>query len=287
MDRTTAPAPTRSELAEAGPARRVALVTGATSGIGAATALELAWRGLRVVVLGRDEERGAGVVGRIRASGGEAALVTADLCDDDALASALDAAAAVWGRLDHAFNNAGVAGPGTVADADVEDFDRAFAVNTRAVAVHARGGAPHDGHRRRLDRQQPVRALRAHGVPWCGAVRRVQGGGPGTHPLRRGRAGRPGHPRQRRRVRPGGHRDVHGPRHGAARRGRVEHAAAHGPRGHHGRGGGRGRVAVLRRGEVRHRQRHRRGRRVPGALSEPGPLSTGDGRTPPPGGRNC
>jgi len=143
MDRTTAPAPARPAPAEAGPARRVALVTGATSGIGAATALELAWRGLRVVVLGRDEERGAGVVERIRASGGEAALVTADLCDDDALASALDAAAAVWGRLDHAFNNAGVAGPGTVADADAEDFDRAFAVNTRALWLCMRAEVRH------------------------------------------------------------------------------------------------------------------------------------------------
>ncbi|MBO3087746.1 SDR family NAD(P)-dependent oxidoreductase [Cellulomonas dongxiuzhuiae] len=143
MDRTTAPSPTRARAGRDDDARRVALVTGATSGIGAATALELAWRGLRVVVLGRDAERGAGVVERIRASGGQAALVTADLCDDDALESAVDEAAAVWGRLDHAFNNAGVTGPGTVADARVEDFDRAFAVNTRALWLCMRAEVRH------------------------------------------------------------------------------------------------------------------------------------------------
>lgn len=134
---TPSHAPTTDE------SRRVALVTGATSGIGAATALELAWRGLRVVVLGRDEERGSGVVERIHASGGQAALVTADLCDDTSLENAIDEAAAVWGRLDHAFNNAGVTGPGTVADARTEDFDRAFAVNTRALWLCMRAEVRH------------------------------------------------------------------------------------------------------------------------------------------------
>lgn len=141
MDRTAAPAPARAHVRD--DARGVALVTGGTSGIGAATALELAWRGLRVVVLGRDEERGSAVVGRIRASGGQAALVTADLCDDDGLDAAIDEAAAVWGRLDHAFNNAGVTGPGTVAEARVEDFDRAFAVNTRALWLCMRAEVRH------------------------------------------------------------------------------------------------------------------------------------------------
>ncbi len=149
MDRTAAPAPTRARttadhaITPDGGARRVALVTGATSGIGAATALELGWRGLRVVVLGRNAERGARVVERIRASGGDAALVTADLCDDDALEEAVDEAAAVWGRLDHAFNNAGVLGPGTVADATTDDFDLAFAVNTRALWLCMRAEVRH------------------------------------------------------------------------------------------------------------------------------------------------
>ncbi|SFK29953.1 SDR family NAD(P)-dependent oxidoreductase [Cellulomonas sp. KH9] len=143
MDRTAAPAPSRVHDPGRGETRRVALVTGATSGIGAATALELAWRGLRVVVLGRDTVRGTGVVDRIRASGGEAALVTTDLCDDDDLERAIDEATAVWGRLDHAFNSAGVTGPGTVADATTEDFDRAFAVNTRALWLCMRAEVRH------------------------------------------------------------------------------------------------------------------------------------------------
>lgn len=143
MDRTTATAATRTRTLEGDAAGRVALVTGGTSGIGAATALELAWRGLRVVLLGRDVERGAAVVDRIKASGGQAALVTADLRDDEQLDAAVDAAAAVWGRLDHAFNNAGVTGPGTVADARVEDFDRAFAVNTRALWLCMRAEVRH------------------------------------------------------------------------------------------------------------------------------------------------
>jgi len=121
----------------------VVLVTGATAGIGAATAVTLGSRGWRVAVLGRDGARGREVADRVVAAGGEAVVVVADLRDDVAVDAAVDEVVATWGRLDHAFNNAGVLGPGSVADATVDDFDAAFAVNTRALWLCLRAEARH------------------------------------------------------------------------------------------------------------------------------------------------
>jgi NAD(P)-dependent dehydrogenase (short-subunit alcohol dehydrogenase family) len=111
----------------------VALVTGATAGIGAATARVLAGHGMRVVLVGRDPARGEQVRRRIAEEGGQAVFLPADLRDGDAVEVAVQRAAEIWGRLDCAFNNAGVLGPGTVAGATTDDFDEAFAVNTRAL----------------------------------------------------------------------------------------------------------------------------------------------------------
>ena len=88
---------------------KTALVTGATSGIGRATSMLLADRGAYVVVSGRNEARGDAVVSEIRAAGGKADFVSAELCDADSVRSlARDAIDLGGGTVDILVNNAGV-----------------------------------------------------------------------------------------------------------------------------------------------------------------------------------
>jgi NAD(P)-dependent dehydrogenase (short-subunit alcohol dehydrogenase family) len=107
---------------------QTALVTGATSGIGRAVALELAREGAEVVVHGRDPARGAETVAAIAAAGGKARFVAADLSD----AAEVQRLAEEAGDVDILVNNAGFSWFGATADLDVETFDALFASNTRA-----------------------------------------------------------------------------------------------------------------------------------------------------------
>src|SRR5579862_8524833 len=89
---------------------KVALVTGGTSGIGEATALALAREGAKVVVAGRRENEGRAVVHAIEETGGEALFLKTDVASEAGVKSLVDMIAAKFGRLDFAFNNAGVEG---------------------------------------------------------------------------------------------------------------------------------------------------------------------------------
>jgi NAD(P)-dependent dehydrogenase (short-subunit alcohol dehydrogenase family) len=122
-----------------------ALVTGATSGIGRAIALELADDGAEVIVSGRDAARGDETVAAIQAAGGRARFVAADLGDLDSVAQLAREAAGV----DVLVNNAGAFGFAPTAEQDVESFETMFDVNVRgtffltaalAPQMAARGG---------------------------------------------------------------------------------------------------------------------------------------------------
>jgi len=107
---------------------QTALVTGATSGIGAAIALSLARQGAGIVLHGRDEARGAAAVKEITSAGGKARFVAADLTDvQDTLRLADEA-----GDVDILVNNAGLYEFAPTAATGAASFDRHIAVNTRA-----------------------------------------------------------------------------------------------------------------------------------------------------------
>lgn len=112
---------------------KTALITGATSGIGRATAELLAARGLRVVVSGRSADRGEAVVQAIRAAGGSADFVAADL-RDEAGAKELAARAVELGggHVDVLVNSAGVFPFGPTADTTTGGFDEVFDINVKA-----------------------------------------------------------------------------------------------------------------------------------------------------------
>jgi NAD(P)-dependent dehydrogenase (short-subunit alcohol dehydrogenase family) len=115
---------------------RTALVTGSTSGIGRATALKLARGGTRVVVSGRDAGRGLEVVEQIRAAGGSAQFVGADLCDARSAAELASEASAVaesaGGSLDILVNNAAIGAGGPTAGTEEATFDAVLATNLKA-----------------------------------------------------------------------------------------------------------------------------------------------------------
>lgn len=112
----------------------VALVTGAATGIGRATALAFARAGCHVVVADRDGARGEAVAADIRALGREALFVATDVADPDQVARLHREALARFGRLDAACNNAGIEGEtAPTADCSLENFDRVIGVNLRGL----------------------------------------------------------------------------------------------------------------------------------------------------------
>ena len=113
---------------------KTALVTGATSNIGRAIAEAFAAEGAHVVVAGRNLERGTQVVDGIRARGGRAEFVRADLDGSAAASQALaeQATRVLGGRVDVLVNNAGIYPGSTTAATDEKTFDEVYAVNVKA-----------------------------------------------------------------------------------------------------------------------------------------------------------
>jgi 3-oxoacyl-[acyl-carrier protein] reductase len=122
---------------------RVAVVTGAGSGIGAASALAMAREGARVVVADIDEAGARATAAAIEKAGGQALAMRADvsrLADNDAL---VHRAVATWGRLDVFYANAGVPQPqGSIANVDEAMIDHILAVNVKGVLLGARAALP-------------------------------------------------------------------------------------------------------------------------------------------------
>jgi NAD(P)-dependent dehydrogenase (short-subunit alcohol dehydrogenase family) len=123
-------------------AGKVVLVTGGTSGIGKVTAIEFARAGAKVVVSGRREKEGAEVVRQIEKLGGEAAFIRADIAKDADVQAMIKFTVDKFGKLDIAFNNAGVEWKGPVDQATEAEYRRIFDVNVWGVLNSMRHEIP-------------------------------------------------------------------------------------------------------------------------------------------------
>jgi NADP-dependent 3-hydroxy acid dehydrogenase YdfG len=121
----------------------VALVTGASSGIGEATALKLAGLGASTALVARRRDRIEELAGRIEGDGGKALAIEADVGSQDQAQAAIERTVSELGRLDTLINNAGVMLLGAVEGAPVEEWERMLQVNVTGLLYCAHAALPH------------------------------------------------------------------------------------------------------------------------------------------------
>jgi NADP-dependent 3-hydroxy acid dehydrogenase YdfG len=121
----------------------VALVTGASSGIGEATAKDLAARGAAVALVARRADRLAELAARIAAAGGTAKVVEADVMDQHQVRDAVEQTVRTWRRLDILINNAGITRTGPFVDAAVSDWEHMVQLNLLGSLYCAHAALPH------------------------------------------------------------------------------------------------------------------------------------------------
>ena len=121
----------------------VALITGSSSGIGAATARGLAAEGAAVALVARRRDRLEELAATIRADGGTALVVQADVSDQQQAKDAIERTVTELGRLDTVVNNAGVMLLGPALDASTEDWDRMVALNVQGLMYVTHAALPH------------------------------------------------------------------------------------------------------------------------------------------------
>jgi len=151
-DNSTRPDSTRPDSARADRTRpdaagrlagTVALVTGASSGIGEATALALAGHGATVSLVARRKDRLDDLAARITADGGRALVLEADIADEPQARAAVEQTVAELGRLDTLVNNAGVMLLGPMEQAPVEEWQRMVQINVLGLMYCTHAALPH------------------------------------------------------------------------------------------------------------------------------------------------
>jgi NADP-dependent 3-hydroxy acid dehydrogenase YdfG len=120
-----------------------ALVTGASSGIGEATARALAGHGAAVAVAARRRDRLDALVAAIEADGGRALAIEADVTDQQQAIGAVERTVEELGRLDVVINNAGVMLLGPIVDAPIEEWERMVSLNVNGLLYIAHAALPH------------------------------------------------------------------------------------------------------------------------------------------------
>jgi NADP-dependent 3-hydroxy acid dehydrogenase YdfG len=121
----------------------VALVTGASSGIGEATAVRLTQLGAKVAILARRADRLQQLQGRIESEGGTALTIEADVSSEEQARGAVERVVSELGRLDTLVNNAGVMLLGPVVDAPLEEWETMLGVNVAGLLYCAHAALPH------------------------------------------------------------------------------------------------------------------------------------------------
>ena len=121
---------------------KVAIVTGSTAGIGKGAAVLFAKEGARVVVSGRTVDAGERVVEEIRAGGGEATFIRADVSEAAEVQRLVQETVSAYGKLDVLFNNAGIGTTGLTADESEESWDRCMTVNLKSVFLGIKYAVP-------------------------------------------------------------------------------------------------------------------------------------------------
>lgn len=114
---------------------KVALITGATSGIGEATAKLFANEGADVILVGRNSERGKVVAEEILTIGGKVNFVQCDVTNKEEIDKLKLWVERTYGRLDILFNNAGILITSSLEDIQIQDWDKVFDINTKAVML--------------------------------------------------------------------------------------------------------------------------------------------------------
>jgi NAD(P)-dependent dehydrogenase (short-subunit alcohol dehydrogenase family) len=122
---------------------KVVAITGATSGIGRAAAVQFAAEGGKVAFCGRRTELGAAVERQIKESGGEALYIKADVLVEDEVRAFIDRTVAAWGRLDVAFNNAGITIEKPLHEYTAAEWDRVNNTNLRGTFLAMKYEIPH------------------------------------------------------------------------------------------------------------------------------------------------
>jgi NAD(P)-dependent dehydrogenase (short-subunit alcohol dehydrogenase family) len=121
---------------------KVAVITGSTAGIGRAGAIAFAREGAKVVVSGRNRQRGEEVVGVVREQGGEASFVPADMLRLADIEQLVGKAVDTYGRLDIYWHNAGIVGPDDIENITEEIYDDMMTVHLKAAVFGAKFAAP-------------------------------------------------------------------------------------------------------------------------------------------------
>jgi NADP-dependent 3-hydroxy acid dehydrogenase YdfG len=121
----------------------VAIVTGASSGIGRATAIQLAQHGAAVALVARRRDRIDELAATIEAAGGTAHAIPADITRRDQADAAIATTIERFGRLDIVVNNAGYMILGAVTDSDTEDWDRMIAINQQGLLYMTKAALPY------------------------------------------------------------------------------------------------------------------------------------------------
>jgi NAD(P)-dependent dehydrogenase (short-subunit alcohol dehydrogenase family) len=122
--------------------QRVAVITGAGSGIGRAMALRFASAGARILAADVNGDSAAKTADEVRAAGGDAQPFTVNVVDPAQVRAMVEAARAAFGRIDILCNNAGIGSTTTVVDQDPDEWDRVMAVNVKSVYLGCKYAIP-------------------------------------------------------------------------------------------------------------------------------------------------